>query len=106
MTQVQIQQEFNEIKKLLKTNFINNKDVLSSTDLLSYLNISYSLLSKLTSAGLIPHYKPTNGLLFFFKSEIHEWIKENKIVSEKDAEQLLLLHNKNKKHNRLHLVML
>lgn len=97
MTQIEIQQQFNELKKLLKDNFINSKEVLTSTEVLSYLNISYSLLSKLTSAGLIPFYKPTNGLLFFFKDEIHQWIKENKVYSEKDAENLLKNYNKRKK---------
>ncbi len=97
MTQVQLQQELNEIKKLLKDNFINSKDVLTSNEVLKYLNVSYSLLSKLTSAGLIPFYKPTNGLLFFFRSELHDWIKENKIYSEKDAENLLKKHRTNKK---------
>ncbi|PQA92673.1 hypothetical protein B0A69_14520 [Chryseobacterium shigense] len=97
MTQVQLQQELNEIKKLLKENFINSKDVLTSNEVLKYLNVSYSLLSKLTSAGLIPFYKPTNGLLFFFRSELHDWIKENKIYSEKDAENLLKNHHTNKK---------
>lgn len=97
MTQVQLQQELNEIKKLLKDNFINSKDVLTSNEVLKYLNISYSLLSKLTSSGLIPFYKPTNGLLFFFRSELHDWIKENKIYSEKDAENLLKNHRTNKK---------
>lgn len=72
MTQVQLQQELNEIKKLLKDNFINSKDVLTSNEVLKYLNINYSLLSKLTSAGLIPLYKPTNGLLFSFRSELHD----------------------------------
>lgn len=99
MTQIPtlLQKEINDLKKLLKDNFVNNKDVLTSAEVLSYLNISYSLLSKLTSAGIIPHYKPTNGMLFFFKSEIHEWIRAHKIVSEHDAEQLLKNFQKNKK---------
>ncbi len=94
---LQLQKELNEIKKLIKDNFINGKDVLTSNEVLAYLNISYSLLSKLTSAGLIPYHKPTNGLLFFFKSELHDWIRENKIYSDKDAENLLKNHRKNKK---------
>ena len=42
----QIQQEFNEIKKLIRNNFVNDKEVLTSKEVLVYLNISYSLLSK------------------------------------------------------------
>lgn len=45
MTQTQIQQEFNELKKLLKDNFINSKPVLSATETATYLNISYSRLT-------------------------------------------------------------
>ncbi len=99
MTQLtpQVQQQFNELKKLLKENFINSKEVFTSAEILIYLGISYSLLTKLTAASIIPHHKPTNGLLFFFKSEIHEWIKQNKIYSEKDAENLLKNHQNNKK---------
>lgn len=92
-----IQQELNEIKKLIKDNFINDKEVLTGKELISYLNISYSLLSKLSAAGIIPSHQPTNGLKFYFKSEIHEWIKHNKIYSEKEAEELLKTHQKNKK---------
>ena len=93
----QIQQEFNEIKKLIRNNFVNDKEVLTSKEVLVYLNISYSLLSKLSAAGIIPSHQPTNGLKFYFKSELHDWIKQNKIYSEKEAEQLLKDHQKNKK---------
>ena len=92
-----IQQELNEIKKLIKDNFVNDKEVLTSKEVLAYLNISYSLLSKLSAAGIIPSHQPTNGLKFYFKSEIHAWIKQNKIYSEEEAEQLLKNHRKNKK---------
>lgn len=92
MNDVRLQQELNEIKRLLKQNFINGKDVLTSKEIVSFLNISYSMLTKLTSNSLIPFYKPTNGLLFFFKSDIHDWIRENKIYSEEDAENLLKIH--------------
>ncbi|MCT3631763.1 helix-turn-helix domain-containing protein [Elizabethkingia anophelis] len=97
MTQIKLNQELNEIKKLIKNNFINGKEVLTSNEALSYLNISYSMLTKLTSNNIIPFYKPTNGLLFFFKDELHTWIKENKVFTEKDAENLVKNHRKNNK---------
>ncbi|MCT3699047.1 helix-turn-helix domain-containing protein [Elizabethkingia anophelis] len=97
MTQIKLNQELNEIKKLIKNNFINGKEVLTSNEVLSYLNISYSMLTKLTSNNIIPFYKPTNGLLFFFKDELHTWIKENKVFTEKDAENLVKNHRKNNK---------
>jgi len=92
MTQIQLNQELNEIKKLIKDLYINNKDLLSSSDVVKILNISESLLFKLTSKKLLPHYKPTNGRLFFIKSELIDWVKEHRIYTEKDAEELLKKH--------------
>ncbi len=97
MTQLQFQQELNELKKLLKDNFINSKPVLSASETATYLNISYSRLTKLTSSMLIPFYKPTNGILFFFREELHSWIKESKVYNDDDVDKLLKQHYKNKK---------
>lgn len=83
-----LQTELNEIKKLLQENFINSKHILSAKETAKYLNISYSKLTKLTSLNLIPFYKPTNGNLFFFKEELHCWIKEKKVYSESDVENI------------------
>jgi excisionase family DNA binding protein len=40
-------------------------------DVCNYLNISRSHLYKLTSASLIPHYKPGGKMLYFKKSELN-----------------------------------
>lgn len=47
--------------------------------------ISPSSLYKLTSAGLIPHYKPT-GKLLFKREEILAWVEQGKV-------ELLILKN-------------
>jgi len=85
MTDQQLQHEFDGIKSLMSKIFINTKEVLNSSELVSYLGISESLLYKLTSQKSIPHYKPTNGTLFFLKEEIIEWIKKNKIYTVEEA---------------------
>ncbi|KMQ70075.1 helix-turn-helix domain-containing protein [Chryseobacterium koreense] len=92
---VELQKQLNELKKLLKDNFINDKEVLSSSEAIAYLGISYSLLSKLTSSRSIPFYKPTNGLLFFLKSDLVDWVKDNKVYNQEDAE-IFLKNNKKK----------
>ena len=97
MTQIQMQQEFNEIKKLLHSNFLEKKEVLTSKEVVTYLNISYSLLSKLSAAGKIPSHQPTNGLKFYFREELHEWIRSNKIMTEEDALALLKKNNRRKR---------
>ena len=97
MTNVQLQQQLNEIKKLIKTNFTNEKEVLTSSEVTAYLNISYSLLSKLSAQGLIPSYQPTNGKKFYYKNDLHDWIKANKILTEDDTVEMIKRHSKKRR---------
>ena len=97
MTQIQLQQELNEIKKLVKETHLNSKEVFNSAELNQYLGWSESTLYKLTRFKLIPTHQPTKGLLFFFKEEILEWIKTYRIDTEDDANNLLKNHKKTKK---------
>lgn len=46
-----------------------------------YLNISKSHLYKLTHTNQIVHSKPTNGKLYFEKSDLDRWAFSNKITS-------------------------
>lgn len=54
-------------------NIINEK-ILNFKEVLELLQISKSALYKLTSGNRIPHYKPTNGKLYFKKHEVLGWI--------------------------------
>ena len=97
MTQLEIKQQLYEIKSLVEQGALNTKEIWTSSDLMKYTGMSYSALTKLTSTGEIPYYKPTNGKLFFLKSEILEWIKNHRIFSQQAAENFLKNHKKNKK---------
>ena len=70
MTQIEIKQQLHEIKSLVEQGALNNKEIWTSADFMKYTGLSYSTLTKLTSTGEISYYKPTNGKLFFLKSEI------------------------------------
>lgn len=39
------------------------------------LGFSKSYMYKLSSAGMIPCYKPTGKTLFFLRSELEAWVK-------------------------------
>ncbi|MBT4399541.1 MAG: helix-turn-helix domain-containing protein [Bacteroidetes bacterium] len=60
----------NQIEKMLTS----QKTVLSFSETAEYTGLSKSYLYKLTSAGVIPHYKPTGKMLYFKKTEIDEWL--------------------------------
>ena len=67
----------NERFKLIEETLYSTKDILNMKEVGQYLDISQSLLYKLTCNGEIPHFKPRGKMIFFEKKEIVAWIKKN-----------------------------
>ena len=63
------------------------KNVLSFDEASTFLNLSKSYLYKLTSGNLIPHYKPQGKMLYFEKSELEAWLRQNPVKSKTQIEQ-------------------
>ena len=68
-----INERFKEINEAL----YSTKDILNMKEVGLYLDISQSLLYKLTCNGEIPHFKPRGKMIFFEKKELVTWIKQN-----------------------------
>ena len=66
----------------IEENLYLNKNVLSFDEASKFLNLSKSYLYKLTSACLIPHYKPQGKMLYFDKSELEEWLRQNPVKTQ------------------------
>ncbi|MGQ7855809.1 helix-turn-helix domain-containing protein [Pedobacter sp. WC2501] len=66
---------------------LNNKEVFTIDDLCKYTGLSKSFVYKKTATQSIPHYKPSNKILIFKKSEIDAWLLKNKISTLDDIEQ-------------------
>ena len=66
----------------IEDNLYLNKNVLSFDEASKFLNLSKSYLYKLTSACLIPHYKPQGKMLYFDKSELEEWLRQNPVKTQ------------------------
>ena len=58
------------------------KTVLTVTEACEYMGITESHMYKLTSNGKIPHYKPTGKLIYFDRSELDDWLLQNKTYNE------------------------
>ena len=58
------------------------KTVFTVAEACEYMGITESHLYKLTSAGKIPHYKPTGKLMYFDRSELDDWLLQNKTYNE------------------------
>ena len=65
--------------KSLEDAIYTTKEILNIKDVCQYLDISQSLLYKLTCTGEIPHFKPRGKMIFFEKKELIAWIKRNKV---------------------------
>ena len=80
------------------------KEVLSLEEASIYLDISRSTLYKMTSAKQIPHYKPNGKLVYFEKSELNSWLRQNPVKSlgqiEVEAAEYLKKLDKVKAENR------
>ncbi len=72
---------FNQKEYLKKLKIIAQKEMLSFQETLVYINTSASSLYKLTSKKAIPFSKPNGGKLYFKKSELDEWMLQNKSMS-------------------------
>ena len=71
----------NERLKSIEETLYTTKDILNMKEVCQYLDISQSLLYKLTCSGEIPHFKPRGKMIFFEKNELIEWIKKSNFLS-------------------------
>ena len=75
----------NERFKLIEETLYSTKDILNMKEVGQYLDISQSLLYKLTCNGEIPHFKPRGKMIFFEKKVPVEWIKQNPSYVSKET---------------------
>ena len=77
-----IEQRIDELESLVYA----SKNVLSFDEASKFLSLSKSYLYKLTSAGLIPHYKPHGKQVYFDRKEIEDWMKQNRVATNAELE--------------------
>ena len=65
---------------------LHSKNVLSFEEASRFLNLSKSYQYKLTSGNLIPHYKPQGKMLYFEKTELEAWLRQNPIRTQAQTE--------------------
>ena len=67
--------------------YILQKDTLTLKEACFYLGISVSFMYKLTHGRLITHYVPNGKLIYFKRSELDEWLHQNRRSSRYEVEQ-------------------
>lgn len=65
---------------------LEQKEVLTLTEVSSYTGLSKSHIYKLCSTGGIPFFKPFGKVNYFDRLEIISWLKQNRIPTTKEME--------------------
>jgi excisionase family DNA binding protein len=73
--------------EILTQAVLANKNTLTLDECAAYTDLSTSHLYKLTSSGAIPHYKPNGKKLYFDRSEIDAWLRQNRVSTRAEIEQ-------------------
>ena len=76
------QNDIKQVAEIISENLsVYHKEMLTSDELCRYLNIEKRYLYKLTSKNEIPYYKPLGKLCFFKRTEIDEWLQQNRCAT-------------------------
>lgn len=73
-----LKQELEKVKNVVYA----SKEVLNLEEAALFLGISKSSLYKMTHNQVIPYFKPNNKMVYFEKSELLKWLRQNPIASQ------------------------
>lgn len=71
---------------------LSNKSTLSLEECAAYIKVSVSHLYKLTSTQAIPHYKPRGKMVYFDRTEVDDWLRQNRVSTVSEIEQKAANH--------------
>jgi excisionase family DNA binding protein len=77
---------------ILTNAVLSNKQTLSIEEAAIYANLAVSYLYKLTSTQQIPHFKPRGKIIYFDRSELDEWLKQNRVKTTAEIEATATNH--------------
>jgi excisionase family DNA binding protein len=70
----------------IETLLLSQKTVLNFDEVTAYTGLSKSYLYKLTCSGGIPCYKPQGKYIYFNKTEIDNWLLQNRKATNREIE--------------------
>ena len=70
----------------IETLLLPQKTVLNFDEVAAYTGLSKSYLYKLTCSGGIPCYKPQGKHIYFSKTEIDQWLLQNRKATTDELE--------------------
>ncbi len=83
----EISKKLDEIKSLLLKQNTLKKDILDTVEASEFLGISPSCIYKLTSNSELPYYKPNGKKIYFKRTELEEWMLQNRCMSMDEIQE-------------------
>ena len=100
----EILKRLDRIEQLSVATTIATKNILNLEEVALLLGLSKSWVYKAVMERTIPHYKPNGKLVYFDKSEIEAWMKQNRIATaeeiNQEAEKYMATNTGNNGHKR------
>lgn len=85
---VKMEQEIlNKLEAIERYSLLAAKNVLCFDDVVLLTGLSKSHLYKLTCTHQIPHYKPNGKHVYFDRVEVEDWMRQNRVATQMEAEQ-------------------
>lgn len=82
-----VMEKLNSIEGILIKQSLSQQEVLTLAQACDYLGVSRSYVYKLTCNKQIPHYCPSGKKIYFKRSELEEWLLQNKQTSATEIEK-------------------
>lgn len=76
-----------KLNQILVYSLLAAKNVLTLEDVALLTGLSKSHLYRLTCTHQIPFYKPNGKQIYFDRTEIESWMKQNRVATRKEIEQ-------------------
>ncbi|MBV3638582.1 helix-turn-helix domain-containing protein [Bacteroides cellulosilyticus] len=76
-----------QLSRIERYSLLAAKNVLCFEDVTLLTGFSKSHLYKLTCSHQIPHYKPNGKQIYFDRTEIEDWMKQNRIATVQEIDQ-------------------
>lgn len=73
-----LKEEVAELRNQVAGSIHLHKSILSQKETAEYCDLSVDYLYQLTSKGHIPHYKPRGKKIYFKRTELDDWLLQNK----------------------------
>lgn len=77
----------NRLEAIERYSLLAAKSVLCFDDVVLLTGLSKSHLYKLTCGHQIPHYKPNGKQIYFDRTEVESWMKQNRIATIQEIDQ-------------------